>query len=286
MNTLLMADGAFRRARTAVQTGGAIMKIWDGNRIGMPVRLLTTYNKVVYPPFFRYASTYVLLFAVAAGFAFWPRYLAKLPQGGIDFPHHLHAVAMTTWLAMLIAQPFLAMSGRLAWHRRIGVASYFVVPLVLISPMIIEHMHVRPLDLAQIRTEGQSIYLMPAMVTFFAAAYGLALANRRSPAVHGFYMLCTSLAFMDPTLSRLYTWYLDVHIEWLRQPDRHPYVNFLLADLIILAVLVFSDTRPTLRLAAAKMLAISIAIQIPYFTFAKSELWFTIIRWFRDLPLP
>jgi hypothetical protein len=47
----------------------------------------------------------------AALVAFWPQYLSRLGAGGISVYIHVHAVLMTTWFGLLIAQPFLLRAG-------------------------------------------------------------------------------------------------------------------------------------------------------------------------------
>lgn len=247
--------------------------------------LLPGYSKKIYPPYFRYASAYGLLFSLAAIFAFWPRYLRILPQGGISLAYHIHAITMAAWLAILVVQPYLVLSRKVLWHRWIGRASYFLLPLLLITPFVVLYIQLQRLDVAQVRIDSQLFFINPATVMIFAAAYGLAVANRRRPAAHGFYMLCTSLAFFDPTLSRLYAWYLYADIEWLSYPNRSQWVNFALADTILLAAILFSADRPAIRSAAVKMLAICLAVQISYLSFATTEAWVSMLLWFRTLRL-
>jgi uncharacterized membrane protein YozB (DUF420 family) len=45
---------------------------------------------------------------------------------------HAHAVVMGAWLSLLLAQSLLVARGRVAVHRRLGVASFVLVPLIVV----------------------------------------------------------------------------------------------------------------------------------------------------------
>ena len=45
---------------------------------------------------------------------------------------HAHAVVMGAWLVLLLAQSLLVAQGRVAVHRRLGVTSFILVPLIVV----------------------------------------------------------------------------------------------------------------------------------------------------------
>ena len=55
---------------------------------------------------------------------FWPTYLEPLLHGGVDriWLIHLHAVVFFGWILILTLQASLVARGRVAWHRRVGLA--------------------------------------------------------------------------------------------------------------------------------------------------------------------
>src|SRR5690348_885693 len=74
-----------------------------------------------------------LLVAVALG-GFAPRSIAIL-TGAMPMPPlvvHLHAAVMASWVSLLAVQATLTLAGRMDLHRKAGLASLVVAPLVLI----------------------------------------------------------------------------------------------------------------------------------------------------------
>lgn len=89
-----------------------------------------------------YVSMAVLLVATAViGFAPTSSALiAAVAAGQRPAPPailHVHAIAMSAWLALLLVQTSLVTTARTAVHRRIGMASLAVAPLVLFSMVMV-----------------------------------------------------------------------------------------------------------------------------------------------------
>jgi hypothetical protein len=127
---------------------------------------------------------FLVLFGLAL-IAFWPMYLSRLPGRTIDAHTHVHAVVMTLWFGLLIAQPFLIKYGRLALHRTLGVLSLGLAPFIAASGVVMAHMAIER-DAAHLAQAAPSLYLSLAMTAWFAVSYGLAMdrSDRRAhPAV-------------------------------------------------------------------------------------------------------
>ena len=74
------------------------------------------------------------LFVTVAVAGFAPRSLA-IVSGMMPSPPlvvHLHAAVMASWVSLLAVQATLSLAGRMDLHRKWGVASLVVAPLVLI----------------------------------------------------------------------------------------------------------------------------------------------------------
>lgn len=167
------------------------------------------------------------LLVVIAVVGFTPRSLAII--GGTmpnpPFVVHLHAAVMASWTALLAVQATLSLTGRMDLHRKVGLASLIVAPLVLI--MLIAVTIVRQND--AVGTPGapivnnilflqiRSIVLFP---TFFVWAL---LARRTDPETHKRMMLIATLMLLDAAIARI-TWlpfnefprsYLAVHLYLL-----------------------------------------------------------------------
>ncbi len=226
---------------------------------------------------FRFASAYATLLVLAAMIGFWPTYLAKLPHG-IDLPTHIHAVLMVSWFGALIIQPMLVLTGHRAWHRRVGQATYILFPLALITPFFVMHLHLQEYGQREMDEYAADYFIVPAMAIIFASAYTLAIVNRSRPQVHGFYMLATSLALINPIFQRIYE-----HYEWILGEGRQEIINFIIVDLMLVGIMAYPRIRRDVRAAAATMLAICVTVELSRFTFADTGWWFHAVAWFRDL---
>jgi len=167
------------------------------------------------------------LFVIVAICGFAPRSFAIL-TGTMRSPPlvvHLHAAVMASWVALLAVQASLSLAGRMDLHRRWGLASLVIAPLVLI--MLITVTVVRqnaaagtpagPVVNNILFLQIRSILLFP---TFFI--WGLR-TRRTDPQMHKRMMLLATLMLLDAAIARM-SWlpynefprsYLAVHLYLL-----------------------------------------------------------------------
>ncbi len=218
-----------------------------------------------------------LVLLVAALFAFWPRYLARL--GAADAYTHLHALLMTAWCVLLMAQPLLVRAGRLAWHRALGRSSYVLVPALAGCALLLTHFRMRSVPDDALRVEAANFYLPLSMTALFVAAYVLAIVFRRTPALHARFMFCTSLSAVDPVLGRLLGFYLPP-LEVSYQA-----LTFGVTDLALVALIAAERRQGRARWALPLVLALYLLAHLLWFTFAPSATWWHMVLWMRALPL-
>jgi hypothetical protein len=174
---------------------------------------------------FHAGMAWLLVVVAVVGFA--PRSFAII-NGMMPMPPlvvHLHAAVMASWVSLLAVQASLSLSGRMDLHRRVGLASLVVGPLVLIMLIAITIARqnaaygtpagpiVNNILFVQIR----SIVLFP---TFFIWA----LSTRRTdPQMHKRMMLLATLSLLDAGIARM-SWlpynqfpreYLTIHLYLL-----------------------------------------------------------------------
>src|SRR6185437_2661079 len=167
------------------------------------------------------------LFVIVAVTGFAPRSFAIF-TGKMALPPlvvHLHAAVMASCVVLLAIQATLSLTGRMGQHRKCGLASLVVAPLVL--TVLIAVTVVRQNDAAG--TPGgpivnnilflqiRSILMFP---TFFI--WGL-LTRRTDPQMHKRMMLLATLMLLDAAIARM-SWlpynefprhYLAVHLYLL-----------------------------------------------------------------------
>lgn len=84
-----------------------------------------------------------LLFFVTALLGFVPNSIEKLDAvaAGLRPPlplaQHVHAVVMGSWILLLLAQTFLVSAGRTNLHRRLGLASFALVPAIVLVMILV-----------------------------------------------------------------------------------------------------------------------------------------------------
>jgi hypothetical protein len=207
--------------------------------------------------------------------AFWPSYFFP-PQYEADWHVHLHGAAMFSWVALLVAQAWLVRRQR-PWHRKLGKVSFAVVPLIVVSTLLLAHHRMRGglnADLVYF------FYVQLALVALLATSYALAIANRRTPAVHARYMVCTALAIVDPIVARLlFTWFA---IDW----PQAQVVTFALVDGVLLLLMARDIANRFPRPVFPRMLALFLAAEVPTFFIYDTAGWKSFVAAFAALPLP
>ena len=215
---------------------------------------------------------------VLVGLAFWPMYLSR-PFASIDRYTHLHAIAGSLWLALLIAQPALIRARRLTAHRRLGRVSYPLAALFAISSILLSHHRLTSMDDAGFVTDGFGHYLPFYATVVFVLAYGLGLWARHSPAAHGRFMLCTAIPLVDPVLGRIMFFYLPAFPSpWLYQV-----VTFSVATAIAgILVFTFRGAAPARR-ALVGYFVVLVVLEVGWFVVSPTATWLEAVRWFRSV---
>jgi hypothetical protein len=231
---------------------------------------------------FRNSGYWFAALLVAAGFAFWPRYLSRLGlEEPIDGYTHLHAAVATAWCVLLIVQALLIRAGRRALHRRLGAASWVVGPLLVVASILLTHARFRAMSAEEYAGVAKFMYLPLHAAALFAWAWALAMAWRRTTVLHARFMIATALVLVDPIGSRL--------IEYYGRPFENPLhtqiVTFGLEDLILLALLWKPPMAPRHRRLFAAGAVVFPLIHLGWFTFAQGPAWLRFADWFRALPL-
>lgn len=140
----------------------------------------------------------LFLLAIAG---FWPSYFVKFFDGTADFSFyfHFHVMVVTSWIFMLISQPLFIRFNKNRLHRFVGAASYFIVPLIYISVLLLKH------SLINGNEENLGIVLWVPLkdLLLFSVGYSIAIRHRKNIALHARGMIVTGIVFIEPALVRL-----------------------------------------------------------------------------------
>jgi hypothetical protein len=174
---------------------------------------------------FHAGIAWLLVVVAIAGFA--PRSLA-IVSGKMPTPPlvvHLHAAVMASWVTLLAVQATLSLQGRMDLHKRWGLASLVIAPLVLL--MLIAITIVRQNDAFGSPAGpivNNILFLQIRAILLFPLFFVWALRTRRTdPQTHKRMILLATLMLLDAAVARM-SWlpynrfprdYLAVHLYWL-----------------------------------------------------------------------
>ncbi|MEQ8907296.1 hypothetical protein [Ekhidna sp.] len=143
-----------------------------------------------------------ILLLVPIGFR---RYFAALLDGEIQ-SHvlHFHVIVMTIWCLMLIAQPILINIKQHNFHRMLGKASYWLVPIIILSIwLVIRHSFFRMEEHLTLEDNLAQIFFPFSQMILFGGFYSLAILNKTKPPVHMRYIIVSSVSLLGPTIGRI-----------------------------------------------------------------------------------
>jgi hypothetical protein len=194
-----------------------------------------------------FASLSVLFVGIAIA-VFVPTYLdfasGKRPIAGVV---QVHALLMSSWLALFVAQAVLASTGRIAVHRKVGtfgIALGFVVwasmDFVEMRKIIVGELPTNPEDLDWELLPGVYCYTM--FLLFFVSAVSL----RHKPAWHKRLMLFATFIALQAVEQRM---------GWLPHAEVGYWSDFLYIDICLLVPLLAYDWVTAKQVHAATLTA-------------------------------
>lgn len=188
------------------------------------------------PALYPRASWYFAATLLIAVVGFFPSFFQRLGQ--TDGPHLVHGLSAFAWLCLLTAQAWLIRHGHRVWHRRLGRVSFLVVvPLVVAGLVMMRGM---------LRSEGeferafgvQLAWIDFTTLTYFAAAYVLALVYRRQLHLHARLMAATAVLVLPPAVARLL-----LNAGWVGDFPTALHLSLGLTELVALALVVHDLRR-------------------------------------------
>jgi hypothetical protein len=226
------------------------------------------------PVTFTNAAPYFIILFLLALVAFWPSYLST--PGTATGYTHFHAVTAATWMLMLVVQPLAVRKRRLGLHRALGRTSYVIAPLVVIGMVLLAHTKTQGVP----SIELPGFYVPLSLAGLFGLSYALAIATRRTTALHARFMVCTALTLIDPVVVRLLFW------AYATPSFRYQWITFPLTDLVFVA-LIWRERRSRGGRAVFPTMLLVFALAQLVFLLDVYQLapWQAFMRWFAALPL-
>ncbi len=145
----------------------------------------------------------VLIAIVLAGFV--PFGLMR-PGGVTAVPVllHVHGAVFLSWFILFSIQARLVGVGNLKLHKRLGqLSALLAAMMIVLAYFVMREAYGRPdFSIAGLPAASSIIFPFTDIVNF-TIAYGLALANRKTAAVHKRWMLLAGILMIDPAVARI-----------------------------------------------------------------------------------
>ena len=237
------------------------------------------------PPLYHFGVRLFAVFTMAMVLAFWPSYFSHLSDQP-SVHHHAHGLAMTAWLVLLIAQALLIRAGNRALHRRLGLLSYLLVPIIVVVTLRFVHYTVR-----EVPELGDYGLFFLALVVFtlvtFVTLFALAMLYRTQPAVHARFMVSTLFPLFPPVTDRLIARFAPSVLGMVPRiggAEILQVAGFVIADSILVGLAIW-DWRRNGRRVFLAALAIVILGQALIMNAHRIGPWQAFGPWFVRLPV-
>jgi hypothetical protein len=153
-----------------------------------------------------------------------------------SFLVYIHAALFFGWMILLLTQASLVSAGRVAWHRRLGIAGFFLIcamPVVgaLTVTAAVAHNRLPP---SFDRWDFYYVSLASVLVAFPVLAY-FALRYRNSPAAHKRLILLATMVIAEAGIFR---W----PVRWIHEIS-HGVTMVTYFFLLLIVVYDFSSRR-------------------------------------------
>ena len=219
---------------------------------------------------------WILLLLGLAVLGFWKPYFSRLDAA--QGMAHLHALSMLAWFGMLVAQPLLIRSRQLGWHRRVGKASYAVVPLVVASALALAQVRIAQAPAQALPMQQFILYLGVSAAILFAVIWGLGIHHRHDSALHARYMAGTALTLIDPSLARVMIFYLPAV-----PPPLYQWISYGLVYAILLLLIFLDRKSPRGRPALWVLLGLFVALHASVILVPGTLAWQRFAGWYAGL---
>lgn len=219
---------------------------------------------------------FIAIFAIVF-LGFFKTYFGLFPTfHEVTTIQHIHGLLFVLWFLMLIVQPILIKKRKYRWHRLIGKASYFLVPMIVISIFFIAK---ELYDTATV-TQSQKIatlYIPFYQIVDFVTLYILAIYYKKKISYHLRYMIATSLAVYGAALKRFF-------INFIGISGSNAFLyTFILTDIILLGFIIYDRKHKKSYKPYLVSLILLLASQFGFYFLRNTALWQTVCGFFVQL---
>lgn len=157
----------------------------------------------------------------------------------------IHATVLFLWASLFVIQPFLIHFGKRNMHILLGKASYFLVPVIVITTILIA-IQLFKRSGANLSYDKRINLLCSqiAGISLFAIFYLKAVLNSGKPVLHLKYILGTSFVLLGPVIFRSNLWWF--HLTWFGDIEYTSKILVcLFVDCMLLALIGYDRLKKT-----------------------------------------
>lgn len=153
---------------------------------------------------YKFLIAFFSLVTIVSLAGFYSSYWSKFPRFG-EFKNliHIHFLAFTCWLILIVIQPILIMRKKFMLHRQLGRFSYLLAPILVLTIILLtKEKFIREFD------EFPSDAAITAFIAFvdissFSTFYLKAMFKKSNVRWHVAFIIAATLIVLNPGLSRL-----------------------------------------------------------------------------------
>lgn len=116
---------------------------------------------------------------------------------------HIHFLAFSAWLTLLILQPLLIKQKKTHIHRKVGKLSYFLAPVLVITIALLAKLQIERDIAVQNNNAPVSAFIAVIDITTFSLFYLLSMIHRKNMRWHVAFLIAATLVVLNPGLSRI-----------------------------------------------------------------------------------
>lgn len=218
---------------------------------------------------------------------FWPSFLAKPGQAPLAF--HVHGVTAMAWIVLVGLQSYSIHTKRPSLHRRVGLASLFLFPLLIVGFVMIVNVSAMAFLVPEdpyYQTLGPAFgWGLAVPLLAYLWLYFQALKTRQNVILHAGYMLSTIFLLWEPPVVRIILRYIpSMSVEGPGDFQKISDGVVISIAMAMIAVLLLYLRSPRLR-KPFLIAGVFMGVQISGFVyFADTEWWRATFRAYANLP--
>lgn len=227
---------------------------------------------------------YVGLAACSAAIAFGgflPTYWIKLATGTFTGTpiQHLHGTFFFAWYLFFLAQTVMAATGRIASHRRWGLAGISIATAMIFTMVMVT---LDGIDIARAlghEAEARHFAIVPlGSVPLFALFFAAAIVNVHRPDVHKRLMVLASVPLLQAAMARVFVTILAPPGAAVPPPVAATIAPGIAVDLLLVAAMVHDwRTRGKVHWVYVVGIALVLVKQLTVVPLSQSEIWWHAI---------